>query len=120
MAALGAGMQLGSSTFRGAAMQARAAQPAQARPVAAFMPVRAAQSLTGRVVSTAGVKTAVIAVDTLVVHPVYQKRVKRTTKYTAHDENESCKVGDIVRLAPSRPMSKTKRFVVQEVTEAKS
>lgn len=106
-------MQLGSSTFRGAAMQARPAQAA--RPAAAFAPVRAAQSLTGRVVSTAGVKTAVVAVDILVVHPVYQKRVKRTTKYTAHDETEQCKIGDVVTLAPSRPLSKSKRFVVKEV-----
>lgn len=107
-------MQLGSSAFHGAAVQGRPAQTAAARP-AAFIPVRAAQSLRGKVISTAGIKTAVVAVDTLIVDPTYKKRIKRTTKYTAHDEAGVCSVGDVVVLSPSRPISKTKRFVVSEV-----
>lgn len=80
-------------------------------------PIRAAQSLQGKVISTANAKSAVVAVDTLIVDPVYKKRVKSTTKYTAHDEEEKCKVGDIVTLAPSRPLSKQKRFVISEIVQ---
>ncbi len=65
--------------------------------------------MQGRVVSTAQHKTAVVEVSTLQVHPVYQKRVRVTTKYQAHDETEQCQVGDLVVLAPSRPLSKSKR-----------
>ena len=46
------------------------------------------------------------------VHPVYQKRVRVTTKYQAHDEQQQCQVGDTVVLAPSRPLSKSKRCVM--------
>lgn len=50
-----------------------------------------------------------LQVATLQIHPVYQKRVRVTTKYQAHDEQQACQVGDVVVLAPSRPLSKTKR-----------
>lgn len=61
---------LGSSTFTGTALVAKPQQ--QQTRIAAFIPVRAAQTLQGRVVSTTNAKTAVVAVDTLIVHPVYQ------------------------------------------------
>jgi len=82
------------------------------------MPVRASQSLQGVVVSTTGDKTAVVSVDRNVVHPVYKKRVKSSTKYIAHDEAERCKVGDVVTLAPIRPMSKRKRFAVDNIVNS--
>jgi small subunit ribosomal protein S17 len=111
---------LASSTsfIRGTAMRASPSMQAQPRAVAAFTPVRAAQSLTGKVVSTASEKTAVVAVDVLKVHPVYKKRVKFTNKIMAHDEAEVAKVGDVVTLAPTRPLSKRKRFLVTEVVKA--
>ena len=113
-------MQLGSSTFRGTAMPSAAARVAAPRAAVAFTPVRASQSLQGTVISTAGAKTAVVAVDRMVVHPVYKKRVNFTTKYTAHDETNQCKVGDIVTLTPTRPLSKSKRFLVEAVVKASS
>ncbi|PSC73298.1 30S ribosomal S17 [Micractinium conductrix] len=113
MAALGS--MLKSSAFSGSALQARAPSARPAAP-AAFT-VRASQSLQGKVVSTAQHKTAVVEVSTLQVHPVYQKRVRVTTKYQAHDEQQQCQVGDTVVLAPSRPLSKSKRFVVESIVQ---
>ncbi|KAL4421842.1 hypothetical protein ABPG77_001324 [Micractinium sp. CCAP 211/92] len=105
-------LSMAQSAFTGAALQTRAPT---ARAAAPAFTVRAAQSLQGRVVSTAQHKTAVVEVSTLQVHPVYQKRVRVTTKYQAHDETEQCQVGDLVVLAPSRPLSKSKRFTVESV-----
>lgn len=106
---------IGSTSFRGSALQVRA-PTAHPVPAAAFC-VRAAQSLQGKVVSTKQNKTAVVEVATLQVHPVYQKRVRVTTKYQAHDEQQQCQVGDTVVLAPSRPLSKSKRFVVENIVK---
>jgi small subunit ribosomal protein S17 len=112
---------LGSTTsaFRaGGALTSSARTSAAPRPAAVFLPVRAAQSLQGKVVSVRGSeKTAVVSVDTLVTHPVYKKRSKRTTNYTVQDEL-AVTVGDIVVIAPCRPLSKTKRFVVDKVVAA--
>ena len=108
--------QLSSSTFRGTAVIAR--QTAQPRAAVAFMPVRASQILQGRVVSTVCEKTAVVAIQTLVIHPIYKKRTKSTKKYIVHDEQEVAKVGDIVTLSPTRPLSKRKRFVLESVVTA--
>ena len=110
MAALSAA-QLGHSAFRGQALLARPAAPAAQR-LAAPMPVRASQTLQGKVVSVKQAKTAVVAVEGMVIHPVYGKRMKNFTKYPAHDEEEKCQVGDVVELLPSKPLSKRKRFVV--------
>ncbi|PRW60941.1 AP-2 complex subunit alpha-1-like [Chlorella sorokiniana] len=112
MAALGSSLAMSSVQQ----LQARSARPA-ARQAAAFTPVRAAQSLQGKVVSTNQNKTAVVEVASLQVHPVYQKRVRVTKKYQAHDEQQQCSVGDVVVLAPSRPLSKTKRFVVDNIVK---
>lgn len=106
-----------TSAFRGTAMRATP-MSAQPRAVVAFTPVRAGQSMQGLVVSTASAKTAVVAVDVLKVHPVYKKRVKFTHRFVVHDEEETAKVGDIVALSPTRPLSKRKRFVVAEVVKA--
>ena len=62
-------------------------------------------------------KTIVVSVETLVEHPLYKKRIKRTTKFKAHDEQNQCKVGDKVRIAETRPLSKDKRWRVVEIVE---
>lgn len=62
-------------------------------------------------------KTVVISVETLVEHPLYKKRIKRTTKFKAHDEQNQCKVGDKVKIVETRPLSKDKRWRVVEIVE---
>ncbi len=68
--------------------------------------------LQGVVVSDKMDKSVVVQVERRVMHPVYKKYIKRSKKYTAHDENNLCKVGDVVQIIESRPMSKTKTWVV--------
>ena len=68
--------------------------------------------LQGVVVSDKMVKSVVVRVERRVMHPVYKKYIKRSKKYTAHDENNLCKVGDVVQIIESRPLSKTKTWVV--------
>ena len=70
---------------------------------------------TGRVVSDKMDKTVVVAVDYLRPHPLYRKTVRRTSKFYAHDENNECKIGDMVRIEETRPLSKQKRWRVLEV-----
>ncbi|HYA03985.1 MAG TPA: 30S ribosomal protein S17 [Syntrophobacteria bacterium] len=72
---------------------------------------------TGIVVSDKMDKTVVVQVDRQVRHPMYKKYVRRRAKYTAHDETNSCKVGDRVLIRETRPFSKTKRWRVSEVLE---
>ncbi|MBP6466646.1 MAG: 30S ribosomal protein S17 [Fusobacteriaceae bacterium] len=62
-------------------------------------------------------KTVVVAEETMVLHPRYKKRVKSTNKYKAHDENNTCKVGDKVLIMETRPLSKDKRWRVVEIIE---
>jgi small subunit ribosomal protein S17 len=71
----------------------------------------------GRVVSDKMDKTIVVAVDYVRRHPLYHKRITRTSKFMAHDERNECKPGDIVRIEESRPLSKRKRWVVREIVE---
>ncbi len=71
----------------------------------------------GTVVSNAMDKTAVVAVIERVRHPRYNKTVQRTSRLYAHDEANDVRVGDRVRLAETRPLSKTKRWRVVEVVE---
>jgi small subunit ribosomal protein S17 len=63
-------------------------------------------------------KTVVVSVETLVEHPLYKKRIKQTTKFKAHDEQNQCKTGDTVRIMETRPMSKDKRWRVVEIITA--
>ncbi len=72
---------------------------------------------TGRVVSNAMDKSVVVAVDRLVKHPFYGKTIRRTSKFMAHDETNQCRVGDKVRIRESRPLSKRKRWIVEQVLE---
>jgi small subunit ribosomal protein S17 len=71
----------------------------------------------GRVVSDKMDKTVVVAVDYVRRHPLYHKRITRTSKFMAHDERNDCKPGDIVRIEESRPLSKHKRWIVREIIE---
>jgi len=71
----------------------------------------------GRVVSDKMEKTVVVAVDYLKPHPLYRKIIRKTSKFHAHDEENTCKVGDIVRIEESRPLSRTKRWRVIEIVQ---
>ncbi|PYU96859.1 MAG: 30S ribosomal protein S17 [Acidobacteria bacterium] len=71
----------------------------------------------GVVTSTAMQKTVTVAVDRLVRHPLYRKTLRRTSKFLAHDEKNSCKVGDRVRITETRPLSARKRWRVLEILE---
>ena len=71
----------------------------------------------GRVVSDKMDKTVVVAVDYVRRHPLYHKRIRRTSKFFAHDEQNNCKVGDLVRIEETRPLSRRKRWIVREVLE---
>ena len=71
----------------------------------------------GRVVSNKMDKSVVVAVDFVRRHPIYHKRITKTSKFVAHDANNECKIGDIVRIEECRPLSKTKRWVVRETLE---
>ncbi len=68
--------------------------------------------LQGVVVSDAMDKTIVVRVERRVMHPVYKKFIRRSKKYAAHDETNSCKIGDVVRIEECRPISKNKSWTV--------
>jgi small subunit ribosomal protein S17 len=72
---------------------------------------------TGRVVSDKMDKTITVLVETYKKHSLYGKRVKYSKKFKAHDEQNEAKIGDIVRIMETRPLSATKRFRLVEVTE---
>jgi small subunit ribosomal protein S17 len=71
----------------------------------------------GRVVSDKMDKTVVVTVSYVKRHPLYKKRITRTSKFMAHDENGNCKPGDLVRIEECAPISKNKRWIVREVLE---
>ncbi|MFA6409878.1 MAG: 30S ribosomal protein S17 [Gammaproteobacteria bacterium] len=75
------------------------------------------KTLTGKVVSDKMDRTVVVLVVRKVKHPVYGKYVQRSTKIHAHDENNSCKEGDVVIIAETRPISKTKQWRVVEIVK---
>ncbi|MPL97167.1 30S ribosomal protein S17 [bioreactor metagenome] len=72
---------------------------------------------TGKVVSDKMDKTVVVAIDRLVQHPLYQKGVKHTIKFKAHDENNEAHMGDTVKIVQTRPLSKDKCWRVVEILE---
>lgn len=72
---------------------------------------------TGKVVSDKSEKTIKVAVTTYRRHPLYGKRVEFTTKLTAHDENNEARVGDVVKIMETRPLSKTKHFRLVQIVE---
>ena len=79
--------------------------------------VESKQELVGKVVSAKNDKTITVLVETYKNHPLYGKRVKYSKKYAAHDEKGVAKEGDTVRIKASKPISKTKRYVLVEVVE---
>lgn len=72
---------------------------------------------TGVVLSNKMEKTIVVAAKFKIMHPLYGKYVSKTKKYYAHDENNECNIGDTVRIMETRPLSKTKRWRLVEITE---
>ena len=72
---------------------------------------------TGKVVGDKMQKTVVVAIERRVPHPMYGKMMTRTTRLKAHDEQNSAKVGDTVRIVETRPLSKDKRWRVVEIVE---
>ena len=75
------------------------------------------KELVGRVVSDTNNKTMTVLVETYKKHPKYGKRVKYSKKYAVHDETNKAKVGDVVRIVETKPLSKTKRFYLAEIVE---
>ena len=71
----------------------------------------------GLVTSNKMDKSITIAVERKVKHPIYGKFVKKTSKFAAHDENNDCSIGDTVRVAETRPLSKSKRWRLVEILE---
>ena len=72
---------------------------------------------TGKVTSNKMDKTIVVAIEEHVKHPLYKKVVKRTYKLKAHDEENTCNIGDTVKVMETRPLSKDKRWRLVEVVE---
>jgi small subunit ribosomal protein S17 len=62
-------------------------------------------------------KTVVVEIERSIIHPLYRKVLKRVTKFKAHDEDDSCEIGDRVRMVETRPISKNKHMRVVEVVE---
>ena len=75
------------------------------------------QEIVGKVVSAACNKTITIEVVSYKKHPLYKKNIKTTKKYAVHDEENKAKVGDTVKAVSSRPISKTKKFVLDSIIE---
>ena len=76
------------------------------------------KTVVGRVVSDKMDKTITVADERMVQHPLYKKYVKRSTKYKAHDENNEAGIGDVVEIAYTRPLSKTKHWRLVRIVRA--
>lgn len=75
------------------------------------------QTKLGRVVSNKMQKTVVVVVDYLKPHPLYRKIIRKSKKFHAHDEENTCQIGDMVRIEETRPLSKTKNWQVIEIVK---
>lgn len=75
------------------------------------------KELVGKVVSAKNNKTITVLVETYKTHSLYHKRVKHSKKYAVHDETNKAKVGDVVRIVSTRPISKTKHFYLKEIVK---
>lgn len=78
---------------------------------------KAVKTLRGVVTKDKMDKTVVVEVTRRVRHPKYKKFLKRRLRYKAHDENNECKVGDLVQIEECRPLSKEKRWTLKEIVE---
>jgi small subunit ribosomal protein S17 len=90
-----------------------AAQERQQAPAAT--PTSRRNEKVGQVVSTKMQKTIVVAVEMRKAHPKYKRIVRSTKKFYAHDEQSSARLGDVVRIRESRPLSKLKRWTLEEI-----
>lgn len=75
------------------------------------------RKVIGRVISDKMDKTITVSVDRQVQHPLYQKYIRRSTKYHVHDEENRCHIGDVVAIVQCRPLSKTKSWRLLEIIE---
>jgi small subunit ribosomal protein S17 len=75
------------------------------------------RSLLGRVLSDKMDKTVIVKVERTHAHPLYRKVVRTSKKYKAHDEDNVCRIGDLVMISESRPLSREKRWVVEQIVE---
>jgi len=73
--------------------------------------------LVGRVTSDKMQKTVVVSVENLKRHPLYNKVIRQTTKYKAHNPNDTARLGDLVQIVESQPMSREKRWAVEKVLQ---
>ena len=80
-------------------------------------PAKNRRTLVGKVVSDKRAKTITVLIERRTKHELYGKIVARTSKYHAHDENNECKLGDVVEISESRPISKTKAWIVTRLVE---
>jgi small subunit ribosomal protein S17 len=79
-----------------------------------------ARTATGKVVSDKMDKTITVLIERRVKHPIYGKYITRSTKLHAHDENNECKIGDVVTISETRPYSKTKTWKLEKIEESSS
>jgi len=80
-------------------------------------PLKNTRTLVGKVVSDKRAKTITVLIERRTKHELYGKIVARTSKYHAHDENNECKLGDVVEISECRPISKTKAWVVTRMVD---
>ena len=78
---------------------------------------KSVRKITGKVISDKMDKTITVLVERRVKHALYGKYITRSTKLHAHDEKNECKEGDVVAISVSRPLSKTKTWMLQEIVE---
>jgi small subunit ribosomal protein S17 len=89
----------------------------QTQEAAPALPLKNTRTLVGKVVSDKRTKTITVLIERRTKHELYGKIVARTSKYHAHDENNECKMGDVVEISECRPISKTKAWVVTRLVE---
>ncbi len=75
------------------------------------------RTLTGKVVSNRMTKSITVSIERRVKHPLYGKYTTKSTKLKAHDENNDCNIGDLVKITECRPLSKTKSWTLHEIVE---
>jgi small subunit ribosomal protein S17 len=75
------------------------------------------RTVVGKVISNKMDKTIVVEVERKIKHPLYGKYIRRSSKMYAHDDKNTCQIGDLVKIANSRPISKTKHWVLVEILE---
>ncbi|ANZ22699.1 30S ribosomal protein S17 [Buchnera aphidicola (Diuraphis noxia)] len=75
------------------------------------------RTLQGRVLSNKMQKSAVVTIERFIKHAIYKKFIKRTTKLHVHDEKNECSIGDLIEIKESRPISKTKSWILIRIVE---